>query len=202
MAKTKLELVSGRPRTLEIEVWRDWLSHAAKLYDRHIAKWNDDDPFAYNETASVALLAAAGSLAGHVTLAECTTEKLTQSKKDPDKVKQRKRHGRADLWLHTDRRHWAFEFKQRLSVGASRADGRLKYWMTEAQRCARQVIESVDGVPVAGLIVSLYFIENDDTAERAETEIRQFAKEGQFYCWCLRPPDNRRPTFFLFSLRP
>lgn len=199
---SRVEFISGKTNTLEYTIWQDWLKKTAKLVDRHIAKWKKDDPFAYNETASVALLAAAGSMAGHVTLAECTTEKLTQSEKDPDKVKQRKRHGRADLWLHTDRRHWAFEFKQRLSVGASRANGRLQYYMTEAQRCARQVVEREDGVPVAGLIVSLYFIEDDLVAERAESELMKFAIDGSYYCWCIRPPNQRRATYFLFSLRP
>ena len=202
MARSELEFISGDKRTLEGRIWHDWLKEAAKLLDRHVAKWEEDDPFAYNETASVALLAAAGSMAGHVTLAECSTEKLTQSEKDPDKVKKRKRHGRADLWLHTHRRHWAFEFKQRLSVGASRSNGRLQYHMTEAQRCARQVVESEDGVPVAGLIVSLYFIENDEVAERAEGELIKFARDGTYFCWCIRPPDERRATYFIFSLRP
>lgn len=200
MAKTKLKLIKGDARTLEFEVWSDWLKKAGKLVDRHISKWEEDDPFAYNETASVAFLAAAGSVAGHVTLAECSTEKLTVSKKDPEKVKKRRRHGRADLWLHTAKRNWAFEFKQRLSVGASRSNGRLSSWMKQARDCARQVVEEEDGRPVAGLIISLYFIEDDETSKRAAAAIEDFAQENVTFCWRLTPSEGRRSTYLLFDL--
>ncbi len=201
MAQSKVAFVCGDQRTLEFEVWSDWLRTAAKLVDRHIEMSDDDDdPFAYNETASVAFLAAAGAVAGHMTLAECTTEKLIPDEADPEKIRKRKRHGRADLWLHTSKRKWAFEFKQRLSVGASRANGRLSSRMKLAENCAKQVIRKDDGEPVAGLIVSLYFVDHDETAARAAAEIERYAIENCTYCWRLTPPEGRRPTYFLFNL--
>lgn len=198
MTRTQVTLVKGDARTTECKTWSDWLSKAALLLDRHQSVWGDDDPFAYNETASVAFLAAAGALAGHVTLAEYCTEKLSASA-DTGKVRKRKGHGRGDLWLHTHGRHWAFEFKQRMSVGVSRGNGRLKSLTDAARACAKQVIEENDGVPVAGLIVSLYWIEDDDAALRAAEVIERFAHENVAFCWRLAPPANRRPTYLLFD---
>lgn len=203
MKKTKVELIKGDTRTLEFKLWSGWLGQAAMLLDRHISKWEDDDPFSYNETASVAFLAAAGALEGHVTLAECTTEKLSTNKRDSTKVTKRKRHGRADLWLHTTKKDWAFEFKQRLNVGVSRANGRLKSQLDKARFCAKAVVEEEDGHPVAGLIVSLYFIESDETAEKASKEIEVFVNDADNdvkFCWLLTPPEGRRPTYLLFDL--
>ena len=160
--------------------------------------WDDDDPFAYNETASVSLLAAAGSLAGHVALAECTTKKLTGS--TSAKAKRRERHGRADLWLHTSEKNWAFEFKQRMNVGVSRANGRLHSHLDAARKCASDVIKGPDGDPVAGLIVSLFFVDDDVKAAKAGNEIEAFAKNEVDFCWRLQPQDGMRPTYFLFDL--
>ena len=195
---TRVDLVTGDARTTEYNVWSGWMERAATLIDRHQDLWDDDDPFAYNETASVALLAAAGSLAGHVTLAEYCTQKL-EPKKDKTKARRRKRHGRGDLWLHTDRRHWAFEFKQRMSVGVSRANGRLLSLTNQARRCAAEVIEKEDGRPVAGVVVSLYWIDDDDVAKRAADEIEEFARNNVAFCWRLSPSKNRRQTYLLFD---
>lgn len=200
MSKTKVKLIKGDKRTLEYEVWSKWIKAAAKLFDRHISAWPEDDPLAYNETASVAFLAAAGSVAGYVTLAECKTDKLDSTEADPAKITMRKRQGRADLWLHSAKRHWAFEFKQRLGIGVSRANGRLGSWMKLAEKCALDVNESEDGKPIAGLILPLYFIEDDQRYERASTEISRFASEKVDYCWRLTPPDSRRPTYILFNI--
>lgn len=198
MQKTKAKLIVGDQRTIEFDVWSKVFAKAAKLVDRHISFWPGDDPFAYNETASVALLAAAGAMAGHMTLAECTTEKFATDEADPSKLTKRRRHGRADLWLHTARKHWAFEFKQRLSVGVSRSNGRLNSWMMQAEKCAREVIQKSDGSAVAGLIVSLYFIDEDDLAEKASLEIEKFAHSHAAYCWELSPPHGRS-TYFLLN---
>jgi hypothetical protein len=199
MPKTKVRLVKGDKRTIECRVWSDWMSQAALLLDRHQDLWGgDDDPFSYNETASVAFLAAAGALAGHVALADCCTEKLPPAA-DTSKARKRRRHGRGDLWVHTERRGWAFEFKQRMSVGVSRSTGRLKSQTKAARECARQVIRKVDGEPVAGLIVSLYWVEDDDAARRAADEIERFAHENVAFCWRLAPPAGRRQTYLLFD---
>lgn len=198
MPKTQITLVNGDARTTEFRVWSEWMAKAAFLFDRHLSLWDDDDPFSYNETASVAFLASAAALAGHVALAECCTEKLSAAA-DTAKARKRKRHGRGDLWLYTEKSGWAFEFKQRLSVGVSRGNGRLKSRMAAARKCAEQVIEKVDGQPVAAMIVSLYWIENDDAATRAGEEIERFARENVAFCWRIAPPANRRPTYLLFD---
>lgn len=204
MPKSKLEFVNGDKKKAEYTIWSSWLAKAAKLVDRHISCVNDDDPFAYNETASVALLASAAALAGHVALAEYSVTKIDSEKASSGKLKKRERNGRGDLWLHAKGRDWAFEFKQRNSVGVSRANGRLKSHFDAAEKCAKK-INGEEGTPVAGLIVSLFFIEDvededdkDRVAKDAASEIERFAKEQDLLCWKITPPEGRRPTYFLF----
>ena len=197
----RLKFITGNKSTVEYDIWSEWLYSAAVLANRHVRMWGDDDPFAYNETASVSLLAAAGSFAGHVSLAECTTAKLQDGASA--KAEKRERLGRADLWLHTNEKNWAFEFKQRMSVGVSRADGRLKSHLDAARKCAFDVIKGPDGDPVAALIVSLYFVDDEFMAKEAAAEIERFAKNKENeidFCWKLRPRKGRRPTYFLFDL--
>lgn len=196
-----LKAITGDKDTAEYEIWSEWLHSAALLANRHVRMWDDDDPFAYNETASVSLLAAAGSFAGHVALAECSTVKLKEGASE--KAAERKRHGRADLWLHTTEKNWAFEFKQRMNVGVSRANGRLSSHLNAARKCAHDVIKGPDGDPVAGLIVSLFFVDDETLAKKAASEIESFAKNresGVDFCWRLRPAKGRRPTYFLFDV--
>lgn len=205
MPKSKLEFINGDKSGDEYPEWSNWLAKAAKLVDRHISCVDDDDPFAYNETASVALLASAAALAGHVALAEYSVTKIDAEKASSGKLKKRKRNGRGDLWLHAGGQDWAFEFKQRNSVGVSRANGRLQSLLNDAERCAKQIYQKKEGTPVAGLIVSLYFIEDvkpknakDRLAEAAAFEIERFAKEQDLLCWKITPPEGRRPTYFMF----
>ena len=199
MPKTKVSFVSGKTNTIEFEMWSAWLRQAGRLVDRYIGYVDEDDPFAYNETASVALLASAASLAGYSALAEYVTKKLDVDKADPAKVAKRNRNGRGDLWLQTDKRNWAFEFKQRMNVGHSRADGRLASGLADAEKCASKTLRN-DGNPVAAFIVSMFFIEDDDVAEKASEEVRNFAIDRKVYCWELIPPEGRRPTFLIFKL--
>lgn len=197
----RLKCITGDKSSIEYDIWSEWLYSAAMLANRHVRMWKDDDPFAYNETASVSFLAAAGSVAGHVALAECSTVKLQNGASA--KAENRERHGRADLWLHTSEKNWAFEFKQRMNIGVSRGNGRLSSHLNAARKCAQDVIEGPDGVPVAGLIVSLYFVDDDFLAKEAASEIERFAKNSESnvdFCWRLRPSKGRRQTYFLFDL--
>lgn len=206
MVKTKVRFVCGEKESAEFRSWSKWLKKAGVLFDRYIDCVDDDDPFAYNETASVAFLASAAALAGHSALAEYSVTKIEAAKADRRKLKDRERHGRGDLWLHADGEFWAFEFKQRNSVGLSRANGRLESLFKEAENCATQVNRKREGIPVAGLIVSLFFIrdakhqtEPDRVAEAAAVEIERFARKVNLFCWKIEPPEGRRPTYLLFK---
>jgi hypothetical protein len=198
MTRTQVTLLNGDARTAEGRAWSKWMLKAALLVDRHQAILPDDDPFAYNETASAAFLAAAGALAGYGALAEYCTQKLPPAA-DKEKLCKRKGHGRGDLWLHANGRHWAFDFKQRMSVGVSRGNGRLKSSLQAARDCAGQVIEKNDGRPVAALIVSFYWIADDGASDRAAEVIERYAHENAAFCWRLAPPAGRRPTYLLFD---
>jgi hypothetical protein len=78
MAKPAAKLLKGKTNTLEFAVWSKWLNAAASLTGRYVGQLEDDDPFAYNETASVSVLAAAAACAGFVGLAEFSTAKAKQ----------------------------------------------------------------------------------------------------------------------------
>ncbi len=207
MATTRVNFISGDKTTAEFKIWSKWLRKAGVLFDRYIDCVDEDDPFAYNETASVAFLASAAALAGHIALAEYSVTKIEAAKADRRKLRDRERHGRGDLWLHAEGQYWAFEFKQRNSVGVSRADGRLGSLFGKAVDCARQVNRKQEGTPVAGLVVSLFFIkgakdktEPDGVADAAAAEIERFGRSAELYCWKIEPPDRRRPTYLLFKV--
>ena len=75
MSEIKATYLKGNRAKTEFRTWSKWLDAAALLADRFSRQVGDDDPFAYNETASVSVLAAAAACAGFVGLAEFSTDK-------------------------------------------------------------------------------------------------------------------------------
>ncbi len=166
------EVLRGHRGRIETVLWNHWMNAAATLSDRW---WREhgDDPFAYNETASVSHLCSAASVSGLLGLAEYSVTK---------KWSENRRYsadGRCDLWLSAPGRSWAFEFKQlnceRYSMGA------LSTAMEAARACAQCVRESEADLRVAGLVASMWW--HDPTALKAAgPTMRAFARDCD-YAW-------------------
>ena len=103
---TGLVDLKGDQRTSAYRGWKPWLGAAAALVKRYNDEL-DDDPFAYNETASVSLLASAAAQVGYLGLAEFGVTKghRTDRRLAVD--------GRCDFWMAGQTTNWGFEFKQR-----------------------------------------------------------------------------------------
>ena len=146
--------MKGDKRRKEFAAWGRWLRRADGLAHRFCSEM-EDDPFAYNETASVSVLAAAAARAGYLSIAE-----YGATKGWPDD-RRFAVNGRCDLWLAADDEIWAFEFKQ---VHAFRTGIRgLSSALARAEVCAR-CLRKTEGRRVAGLIVSLYSLEQKGRA--------------------------------------
>lgn len=191
--------VRGRCNTLEYRHWSEWMDAAATLTQRYCAAMpdaEDDDPFLYNEAASVSLLAAAAACAGHVGLAEYSMIKANRENRAHG-------NGRGDFWMLAGGRSWSFEFKQRNPV--TPPSGRLVSYMEAARICARQIPKGSSNAAVAGLIVPLQWIEagerrnRDENIERARQNLHAFAEDCD-YVWHLTGRAAAPETWFLFKV--
>ncbi|MGN6094229.1 MAG: hypothetical protein ACTHOL_17910, partial [Luteibacter jiangsuensis] len=78
---------------------------AAVMAERFLRDF-EDDPFCYNETASVSLLCSAAAGADMLALAEyCVWKKSSEDGRKSVR-------GRCDLWIGNEESTWAIEFKQ------------------------------------------------------------------------------------------
>jgi hypothetical protein len=176
-------------RKLERREWQAWLTEAAKLAVRFDQELWGDDPFSYNETASVSLLCAAGSRAGNLCLAEFSTTKKAAHNR------RKRAPGRSDFWmLGAAGRSWAFEFKQ-LTRGSVTMK-RLQKKMAEASRCAACIREIEADVAVAGLIVPLFYAD-PASLPAAHERLERFALECDA-AWRLEGAGDDRPEVYLF----
>jgi len=186
----------GHRSTLEFKAWSEWLNAADALTKRYCRAMEEDDPFAYNETASVSVLAAAAACAGHISLADFSTRKASR---------ENRAHGpgRSDFWMQAAGRSWAFEFKQWMPVTAPRK--RLVSHMSAAEACAKKIVKGQSDGVIAGLIVPLYWIEkgkrstSEDVLQRARTNLEKFAA-GCDFAWSIGGACVERETWLLFNI--
>jgi hypothetical protein len=184
---------NGRRNTLEYKTWSKWLDAADALTKRYCRAMEDDDPFAYNETASVSILTAAAACTGYIGLADFSTKKASR---------ENRAHGpgRSDFWMQAEGRSWAFEFKQWMPVTAPHK--RLVSYMAAAEGCAKKIVKGPSDGVIAGLIVPLYWIDkgkrntSENVLQRARTNLEAFAGECDF-AWTL---GGSRETWLLFNV--
>lgn len=113
-------------------VWKKWIDSTAEVY----VKYRDycdvasdiegcDDPFSYNERASVSVLVAGAERAGLISLAEFA---FAKAKAGQDFK------GFCDLWITDPERNkeWFFEFKQVHSARIDKVDDAIKAAINEA----------------------------------------------------------------------
>lgn len=181
---TACTLVLSDARTLEHRVWPSWLREVGRSrleFDR----FTGTDPLS-NETASVAVLAAAAARAGLLTSAEYACGKHQQDRR------RHLRNGRADLWVGSPghRFAWAFEAKQVHCRPGVRLDT-LEKAMDRAVRDADD-LDGWEADRFYGLLIAT-FAENEDCA-RAEERLTLLAGS----CWFAWRCDGRRPAWLLF----
>jgi len=124
MSKPIVHALAGDNRTLEVKIWSGWLKEAVKLAYRFSEV--EDDPFAYNEAATVSLLTAAATKADLLALAEYISMKKNRLDRRYNNP------GRCDLWVCAGNRSWAFEFKQKFYDGSYHKPETVLGWLADA----------------------------------------------------------------------
>lgn len=191
MTKPKVRHLVGDARTLEFAQWSRWLSSAGRIVTRFDQELQDD-PFAYNETASVSMLAAAAARTGFLGIAE-----FGVTKRHAGDLRKRA-DGRCDYWMQGDGRSWGFEFKQIIATPVTEANWRKA--RKAAYDCAVCLRRSEADVRVGALIVSLYWC-GDDQREAQRRTLRGLATETDF-AWELSAGSDASDTFLFFDLVP
>lgn len=181
-----IRCLSMDERTMEARIWPKWM----RAVDSLVVRFGDydDDPFGYNETASVSLLCSAAARCGYLALAEYATTK--RGRED----KRQKARGRCDLYLLAEERDWEFEFKQFYPWSVPRR--RLSSWWDAAIASAECLRRDGAGHAVAGLVVNFYNVTAEDE-DRARSVLVQFAATRQ-YAWHLRSRHTAVSDTFIF----
>ena len=134
--------------------WQLWIRQVEALYRRWLVHEPDDDPFAYNETASASILACAATMTGGLAIADFHTEKRKMAGREDTG-----RWCRGDLWIrHPSGNRWAIEFKQFLpgqpiELSPERLARRLRAAKADAKMMSRAGVE----YRLGGLIVSTWW---------------------------------------------
>ncbi len=171
----------------EATVWSRWLA-AGEQIATDFRAW-EDDPFAYNETASVGVLAAAAVKAGLLALPEYVAKKA-------DKLDRRKRvNGRCDLWIASNRLCWAFEFKNMI-LGAPPRGQTLEDRLEAAVTCASEVTATEADARVGCLIVSTFWAETAAKQEALRAKLDGFKTNSDFAAVIEPNNDHAAATYF------
>ena len=188
MGNPVLELLRGDRRTHEYEAWTSWLTEAVRL--AHEFSEVEDDPFAYNETATVSLLTAAAAKADMLALAEYVSRKKRRDDRRSNIP------GRCDLWLYDNSTSWAFEFKQKFYQGGQHKVETLSGWLDEACDDASRLSEFEATKRFGALVISCRDAVEID--RRFERNLVEFAKNVHF-AWLLDPDTvHASRTYILF----
>ncbi|WP_445678711.1 hypothetical protein [Radicibacter daui] len=125
--------IKSDERTIEANLWKHWLQQVPKIRSQFIQAMQGD-PFVYNETASVGLLASAASRSGLLAMSEYVSIKRGTGRGRPY------RNGRCDLWVGAPEtgRSWAFEMKQLIRKKALN-EGTIEVSLEAACSDARKV---------------------------------------------------------------
>ncbi len=185
MVTVGAEKLKGNETRREYRCFQPWLDHAALLAERFYREC-DDDPFAYNETASVSLLCSAAIASGQLALAEFAQEKRGLGRGRPYVG------GRWDMWMGSDRFQWGLEFKQ---IKTRFMPDRLEQGLAAAWSCAR-AIERTHADQRLGCLIASPRGEGA-VYHRALANLEAFA-EGCDYAWRIDAGDGHCRTFLFF----
>jgi len=182
----KAHKIVGKGFLHEGGVWGRWMTSVAELV--HEFGHLNDDPFAYNETATVSLLIGAATRIDLLALAEFVSTK---------KLKRVPITGRCDLWLCSDRRSWAFEVKQKKYRGGFHRPKTVLGWLNEACEDARKLTHHEAEKRFGLLVISTFGVEHLDP-RFLESLDEVFTMVD--YAWQILPDsDVACQTFLLFK---
>jgi hypothetical protein len=189
--------IKGDKRTKEGASWPVWMDGVNRALERYASAHADEDgtdnPFSYNETASVSVLVAGAALAGFIALADYRTIKLSGSGND--------KNGRCDLYLMANWNTWAFEFKQLFTTSSPTSEGRLKSKLEASLKAAKELKGEDHDRAFGGVIIPLSNMKDNATLARARKNIAAFcnAEEKVRYAFHFAEGDNDLETFILFA---
>jgi hypothetical protein len=188
MAKVGATRLVGGTTALESRRWHTWLSQAARL--AHRFKAPGEDPFVYNETASVSVLAAAAAMAGMFGIADYASVKRTPNDR------RRAVPGRVDLWLWCEERSWTIEFKQYAPKERVPTENALAKLLSSATRDAECVSASDAHARAGGLIVPPFWLKKS-LAVQVEQRLFDFAAQTD-HAWVVNPGTEYGRSTYLF----
>lgn len=166
-----LKVLKTKPKRMESGLWENWFRCVGRLRrDYALGVWGDD-LLAYNETASVGVLASGANKTGMFALAEFVTQKTGE---DGPQI------GRSDLWVMTKdrKRSWSFEFKQFRTRGHLKAST-LGTKLEAAVKDAHRVSELDCDIAYGGLIC-VAADKGPEDRKQAVKQLQAFAAEADF----------------------
>lgn len=118
-------------------IFHKWFEKISELIEKYSEI--DDNPFYYNETASVSFFASTAMMVGMLSLAEFSCQKI-----DSKKLQKAKKNGRSDLWVYEEKlaEHWFFEFKS-MWINKNFSDHIIKNCIDAAKKDAKEIYTSM-----------------------------------------------------------
>ena len=101
--------------------------------------------------------------------------------------------GRCDLWIAGRTTTWGFEFKQ-ATIHNRLTEAVPLLAMQAAMDCAKCLRSDEADERVAGLIVSLYWLDDEEEQEDAREALRDFAEDRDF-AWEIPAPGEASGAF-------
>lgn len=175
-------------------VWRRWMRRTALFQKRWKREEPADDPLAYNETASVSVLASTAFATGLLGLAE-----YVATKRGRVDLRTRVNNCRADLWVSDPGGDsWAFEFKQCSPTRRGRAASHLTDSFREAASDAQCIVPSEANLRVAGVVASSWWIEDPSARQEVEDLFYNHMKGPNR--WAAAFGDDRSRAFIYLTV--
>lgn len=186
------ESLRGHKGTRRHKTLLKWIDEAATLRKRFHSEVDGDDPFGYNETATVSLLTGAAFAAGGLALAEYVSTKRRRGKLNENA------NGRDDLYVSLNDLDWIFEFKQIFRPIPSV----LIEAFSNARSCAQQVRTADGSRGTAVLIVKIWDEYTEEIQQKYRKNVAEFLLKNADMidaAFSISNADGEADVFILFS---
>lgn len=166
--------------------WSAWGMEVCALRDRFVAELDADDPFAYDEAASVSLLSNAAARIGALSLCDYREQKHHASAPDQECS------GRIDLYVLYNGIGMAFEAKPVYTFRKSDIENDKK----DALACAGQITTEREYDAIYGLVIANHSYDKGNLSEHINL-VKQIMK-GSHIAWHLYGSECVKPTHIYF----